>query len=126
MRGTFRRRGAMVAAVAALSVGGLLVGTAGSASATASITLNTSSWAGVYRNHSVASGKVGVPDLAPGDSVIAVCWDRGDNLGIGNVWYRVIGERYAGNGVELFIAGWTYGGFVDGNGAFHTGAVPIC
>ncbi|WP_393087093.1 hypothetical protein [Streptomyces sp. LN704] len=126
MRGTFRRRGALVAAVAALSAGGLLVGTVGSASATASIPLSTTFSVGVYRHHSVASGKVGVPDLAPGDSVIAVCWDRGDNLGIGNVWYRVIGERYSGNGVELFIAGWTYGGHVDGNVAFHTGAVPIC
>ncbi|MEU3248466.1 MULTISPECIES: hypothetical protein [unclassified Streptomyces] len=40
---------------------------------------------------------------------------------------RVVDLRgYAGNGVELFSAGWTYGEFVDGNGAFHTGAVPIC
>ncbi|MEU1532410.1 hypothetical protein [Streptomyces fagopyri] len=112
--------------VAALSAGGLLVGTAGSASATTSIRLNTAFWAGVHQNHSVASGEVGVPDLAPGDTVVAVCWDRGDNLGNGNVWYRVIGQRYAANGVELCIAGWTYGGYVDGHAAFHTGAVPIC
>lgn len=125
MRSRFRRRGAMVATVAALSVAGLIVGT-GSASATASIPLTTAFGVGVYSNHNVSSGKVGIPDLASGDVVISNCWNRGDNLGSGNVWYHVIGERYASNGVELFVSGWTYGAYVDGNNAFHAGTVPPC
>ncbi|MGW3944342.1 hypothetical protein [Streptomyces phaeochromogenes] len=122
MRGKLRRRGAMVAA---LSAGGMVLAT-GSASAAALIPLSTTSWAGVYSGHSVGSGKVGVPDLAPGDAIIADCYARGENLGRGNIWYHTLSERYSGSGLELFVTGWTYGANVDGNSAFVTGSIALC
>ena len=124
MNGKFRRRGAMLSVVASLSVGGLILGIGSVAYAAASIPVGSS--AGVYSSPNVSSGKVGVPDLAPGDSIIANCWNRGQNLGIGNVWYHTEVERYTSSGQELFVTGWTYGGFVDSNQAFHVGAIPAC
>jgi hypothetical protein len=124
MKGKFRRRGAMLSLAASLSVGGLILGIGAAEAAAAPISVNSPS--GVYSSPNVSSGKVGVPDLAPGDSIIANCWNRGQNLGIGNVWYHTEVERYTSSGQELFVTGWTYGGFVDSNQAFHTGAVPAC
>ncbi len=122
--GRLRRRGAMLSVVAALSAGGLMLGMGTAQAAAAPITVHSS--AGVYSNTNTSSGKVGVPDLAPGDSIIADCWGRGQNLGSGNVWYHTEVERYASSGQELFVTGWTYGGLVDSNQAFHAGAVPAC
>jgi hypothetical protein len=124
MKGKFRRRGAMLSLAASLSVGGLILGVGAAEAAAAPISVSSPS--GVYSSPNVSSGKVGVPDLAPGDSIIANCWNRGQNLGIGNVWYHTEVERYTSSGQELFVTGWTYGGFVDSNQAFHTGAVPAC
>jgi hypothetical protein len=124
MRSTLRRRGTMTAAVAALSVSGLVVA-AGGASATALIHV-TNGGVGVYNQARTSAGKVGVPDLGPGDYIISDCWDRGANIGGGNVWYQTISEHYASTGQDLFISGWTHGAHVDGNAAFHNGDVPEC
>jgi hypothetical protein len=127
MRSKLRRRGAMVATVAALSVGGLVVATGSASAASALIPVTSNTGVGVYNTPHTSSGKVGVPDLGLGDAIIADCWDRGDNLGGGNVWYHTLSERYsASTGQELFVPGWTYGAYVDGNAAFHAGAVPEC
>ena len=92
MKGKFRRRGAMLSLAASLSVGGLILGIGAAEAAAAPISVSSPS--GVYSSPNVSSGKVGVPDLAPGDSIIANCWNRGQNLGIGNVWYHTEVERY--------------------------------
>lgn len=127
MRRTIRRRGAMIAVTAALSAGGLMLGTAASASASALIPLTTANGAALFNGTTIASGTVGVPDLWPGDTILATCWSRGDNLGGGNVWYRTVDERYAHlNGLELTATGWTYGAYVDTNTAFHNGSIPQC
>jgi hypothetical protein len=127
MRSKLRRRGAMVATVAALSVGGLVVTTGSASAAAALIHVTSNTGLGVYNAPHTASGKVGVPDMGLGDAIVANCWDRGDNLGRGNVWYHTLSERYtASTGQELFVTGWTYGAYVDGNAAFHAGAIPEC
>lgn len=120
----FRRRGVMLAVIGALSAGGLILGIGTAAAAAAQINVNSPS--GVYNTTNTSGGKVGVPDLFPGDSIIANCWTRGQDLGHGNVWYHTEVERYASTGQELFVTGWTYGGFIDSNQAFHVGAVPAC
>jgi hypothetical protein len=122
MNRRFRRRGAMLSVAASLSAAGLMLGT-GAAQAAAIIPVGSPS--PVYSGTSVGSGQVGIPVLQPGDSIIATCWTRGQNLGSGNVWYRTVDERYA-SGLELPVSGWTYGGSVDSNQAFHQGAVPAC
>ena len=124
MNDKFRRCAAMLTAIAALSIGGLALGAGSASAAAASITVG--SWSGVYRSPNVSSGKVGVPDLGPGDSIIANCWNRGQDLNHGNVWYHTEVERYTNTGFELFVTGWTYGGFVDANRAFNLGAIPAC
>jgi hypothetical protein len=122
-----RRRSALAAAVAALSAGALALST-GSASAAAALVPVTSNFVvGVYSGPHTSSGKVGVPDLRLGDAIIANCWGRGDDINRrGNVWYHTLSERYAATGQELFVTGWTYGAYVDGNAAFHNGSVPAC
>ena len=123
MNGKFRRHAA-IASVAALGVGGLVLGIGGAASASARITVGASS--PVFNGTSVASGQTGIPVLQPGDTLIATCWTRGQNLGSGNVWYRTVEEFYTKTGQELNVNGWTYGGSVDSNEAFHQGAVQGC
>ncbi|WP_333738750.1 hypothetical protein [Streptomyces sp. IBSBF 2806] len=115
------------AVVAALSAGALALAT-GSASAAAAIPVTTGFGPSVYKTAHTRDGKVGVPDLRAGDSIFADCWDRGDNINNrGNVWYHTLSERYtATTGQELFVEGWTYGAYVDGNEAFHEGSIPEC
>lgn len=116
----------MVATVAALSVGGLVVATGSASAAVALIHVTSNTGVGVYNTpHCQRQGRV--PDMGLGDAIIANCWDRGDNIGGGNVWYHTLSERYsASTGQELFVTGWTYGAYVDGNAAFHAGAIPEC
>jgi hypothetical protein len=122
--GKFRRRAA-IAAVAALGASGMMLGNALTASASAFETVQGN--AGIYHGTNTGSGKVGIPDLAPGDVIIVECWNRGQNLGSGNVWYLVTAEIYNHlGGVQQNITGWAYGGAVDSNEAFHRGDFPIC
>lgn len=122
-RGIRRRRSAVVAV---LSAGALALAT-GSASAAPTL-INVGSPTGVYETTHTRDGKVGVPDLGFGDAIVADCWGRGDNIGNrGNVWYHTLSERYnASTRQELFVEGWTYGAYVDGNAAFHSGAFREC
>jgi len=121
-KSVLQRRSAIVAV---LSAGALALGV-GSASA-ANALIPVTSGAGVYSTPHTRGGKVGVPDLGFGDAIVADCWDRGDNIGNhGNVWYHTVSERYTAGGQELFVTGWTYGAYVDGNEAFHSGDVPEC
>jgi hypothetical protein len=133
VRGKFRRHAAMASA-AALSLGGLLLGLEGSASAAPllppgshGLTL-TGTTVGVYSSPSDDSPKVGVPDMAPGDGVAYTCWTRGQDIhNHGNVWYRVTEEAYASiPNLVLFVNGWIYGAYADGNATFHRGAVAAC
>jgi hypothetical protein len=124
MKSKFRRRAARVS-VAALSAGGLLLGLAGPASASAFEPVLGD--AGIYIGTTIASGKVGIPDLAAGDDIIVNCWGRGQNVSAGNVWYRVSAEIYNHlGGVRQNVSGWAYGAFVDSNLAFHRGDFPQC
>ncbi|MER7468324.1 hypothetical protein [Streptomyces sp. NPDC097981] len=118
------RRGAMAATVAVLTAGGLGLGAAG-ASASQWTWLSTSHGVGVYSGPGAGSGKVGAPDLFRGDAVHTLCWTRGDNLGNGNVWYKVDMEYYRSSGWMPGYQGWTYGGYVDSNAEFHNG-LPEC
>ncbi|MEH0467320.1 hypothetical protein QA943_00360 [Streptomyces sp. B21-097] len=113
--------------VAALSAGALVLATGG-ASAAAAIPVTTDFGPSVYKKPHTRDGKVGVLDLRAGDSIVADCWGRGDNINNrGNVWYHTLSERYtATRGQELFVEGWTYGAYVDGNEAFHEGTIPEC
>ncbi|HEY8978278.1 MAG TPA: hypothetical protein VIU15_01700 [Streptomyces sp.] len=124
MRRTFRRRGALAAAVAALSAGGLVLATAESASASSLITVQIG--AAVFNSTNLASGTVGVPDLWSGDLLLTDCWSTGQNLGRGNIWYHTIDERYNHlGGLELFVTGWTYAPYVD-NSAAAAGSISHC
>jgi hypothetical protein len=124
MNGKFRRRAAMVS-VAALSAGGLMLGFAATASASAFEPVLGN--AGIFIGTDPASGKVGIPDLAPGDVIVVDCWTRGRNIGNGNVWYKVTAEIYNHlGGVRQNVTGWAYGGSVDSNEAFHRGDFPAC
>ncbi|MCQ9182020.1 hypothetical protein KMT30_23845 [Streptomyces sp. IBSBF 2953] len=113
--------------MAALSAGALVLATGG-ASAAAAIPVTTDFGPSVYKKPHTRDGKVGVLDLRAGDSIVADCWGRGDNINNrGNVWYHTLSERYtATTGQELFVEGWTYGAYVDGNEAFHEGTIPEC
>jgi hypothetical protein len=123
-RGKFRRR-AGLASAAALTAGAVILGFAGPAAASAFEPVLGN--AGIYRGTNVPSGKVGIPDLAPGDAIIVDCWTRGQNLGTGNVWYRVTAEIYNHlGGVTQNVSGWSHGGSVDSNEAFHRGDFPEC
>ncbi|MFG2961176.1 hypothetical protein ACGF5O_46570 [Streptomyces sp. NPDC048291] len=123
MRGKFRRRGASIAAVAALSAGGLVLA-AGSASASSWLTVQTG--AAVFKSTNLAAGTVGVPDLWGGDLLLTDCWSTGQDLGRGNIWYHTIDERYNHlNGLELTVTGWTYAPYVD-NSAAANGSIPHC
>jgi hypothetical protein len=119
MRGKLRRRGAMVAAVAALSAAGMVLTTAtASASTTASALLRVEVGAAVFNGRSLASGEVGVPALWSGDVLLATCWSTGEDLGGGNRWYLTVYERYNRlNGLELTVTGWTYAPYVDNSAA---------
>ncbi|MFJ4926003.1 hypothetical protein [Streptomyces sp. NPDC088736] len=124
MRGNIRRRGASVAAVAALSAGGLVMATAASASASSLITVRVG--AAVFNSTDLASGTVGVPDLWSGDLLLTDCWSTGQDLGRGNIWYHTIDERYVHlNGLELTVTGWTYAPYVDGSAAAN-GSIRHC
>ncbi|MEU1513321.1 hypothetical protein ABZ490_14380 [Streptomyces sp. NPDC005811] len=125
MRGTFRRGGAAIAAVAALSAGGLVLATAGSASASSWLTVQTG--AAVFKEPNLAAGTVGVPDLWSGDLLLADCWSTGQNLNNrGNIWYHTIDERYLHlGGLETTVTGWTYAPYVDGSAAAN-GSIPHC
>lgn len=124
MNGKFRRRAA-VASVAALSAGGLALGFAATASASAFETVQGN--VGVYNNTNLASGKIGIPDLAPGDVVLVQCWARGQNVRAGNVWYKVTAEVYNHlGGASATQTGYIYGADTDGNDAFHRGDFPAC
>ncbi|MEU6273784.1 hypothetical protein ABZ871_15455 [Streptomyces populi] len=124
MRSILRRRGA---AVAVLSAGVLALATTSASAADALIPLTSDSPVSVNRTTHTRNGTVGIPDLRVGDAIVADCWDRGDNINNrGNVWYHVRSERYTASGLELFVAGWTYGAYVDGNDAFHNGVIPEC
>jgi hypothetical protein len=124
MNGKFKRRAATVS-VSALSGVGLLLGFAGTASASAFESVQGN--AGIYLDTNLAPGKVGVPDLAPGDSIVVNCWGRGQNVSAGNVWYKVSAEIYNHlGGVRQNVTGWAYGAFVDSNEAFHRGDFPAC
>jgi hypothetical protein len=125
MNGKFRQRAA-VASVAALSAGGLMLGFGVTAHASAFETVQGSN-VGIYSNTSIASGKVGIPDLQPGDVIIVDCWTRGQSLRSGNVWYKVSSEIYNHlGGSTSTIPGWAHGGDVDSNEAFHRGDIPAC
>lgn len=124
MKSVVRRRGAVVAA---LSAGVLALATGSASAANALIHVTSGAGAGVYNTTHTRFGKVGIPDLGFGDAIVADCWDRGDNLSNhGNVWYHTVSERYTAGGQELFVTGWTYGAYVDGNEAFHRGDIPEC
>ncbi|MFJ3899907.1 hypothetical protein [Streptomyces sp. NPDC090083] len=124
MRDKFRRRGASIAAVAALSAGGLVLAAAGSASATSWLTVQTG--AAVFKSTNLAAGTVGVPDLWGGDTLLTDCWSTGQDLGRGNIWYHTLDERYNHlNGLELTVTGWTYAPYVD-NSAAANGSIPHC
>ncbi|MET9125954.1 hypothetical protein [Streptomyces sp. NPDC004528] len=124
MRGNIRRRGASVAAVAALGAGGLVMATAASASASSLITVQVG--AAVFNSTNLASGTVGVPDLWSGDLLLTDCWTTGQDLGRGNIWYHTVDERYVHlNGLELTVTGWTYAPYVDGSAAAN-GSVRHC
>ncbi|MFE5140603.1 hypothetical protein ACFRDV_23455 [Streptomyces fagopyri] len=124
MRDTFRRAGASMAAVAALSAGGLVLAAAGIASASSLLTVQTG--AAVFKNTNLAAGTVGVPDLWGGDQLLTDCWSTGQNLGRGNIWYHTIDERYTHlGGIELTVTGWTYAPYVD-NSAAANGSIPHC
>ncbi|MER6563582.1 hypothetical protein ABT300_38865 [Streptomyces sp. NPDC001027] len=124
MRSAIWGRGVVVAALSACA---LALGTT-SAFAAAAIPVTTDFGPSVYKKTQTRSGKVGVQDLRAGDSIFADCWDRGDNIdNRGNVWYHTLSERYtATTGQELFVEGWTYGAYIDGNQAFHEGTIPEC
>lgn len=125
MKGKFRRRAA-VSSVVALGAGGLMLGLGATAHASAFETVQGSN-VGIYINPDMSSGKVGVPDLQPGDIVVVECWHRGQNLRTGNVWYKVSSEIYNHlNGSTSTIPGWAHGGTVDDNIAFHRGDIPAC
>jgi hypothetical protein len=125
MKGKIRRRAA-VSSVAALSAGGLMLGFGATAHASAFETVLGSN-VGIYIDHNVSSGKVGIPDLQPGDVIIADCWTRGQSLTTGNVWYKVSSEIYNHlGGSTSTILGWAHGGDVDSNNAFHRGDIPAC
>jgi hypothetical protein len=124
MNGKFRRRAAMTS-VAALSAGGLMLGFAATASASAFETVQGN--AGVYNDTNLSSGKIGIPDLAPGDVILVQCWGRGQNFRSGNVWYKVTAEIYNHlSGATANVTGWVYGSDADGNDAFHRGDFPAC
>ncbi len=125
MRSILRRRGAVVAA---LSAGALALASGSASAASALIPVSATSSLSVYSTTHTRDGKVGIPNLSFGDAIVADCWDRGDNISNhGNVWYHTISERYiTSTGRELFVTGWTYGAYVDGNDAFHSGDIPEC
>jgi hypothetical protein len=121
---------AVGATLAAATVGSIAFG-AGPASANMVTWLSTSHSVGIYNYSSVGSGKT-YPgnewDLTPpspsysGDGVDAVCWIRGDDLqNLGNVWYYIDSGYYAWAGGWVSQNGYVYGGYVDGNAAYHNG-----
>jgi len=109
----------MAAVVAALSAGGMVLGTtSASAAASSSALLTVEVGAAVFNGRSLASGEVGVPDLWSGDKLLATCWSTGEDLGGGNRWYLTVYERYNRlNGLELTVTGWTYAPYVDNSAA---------
>lgn len=126
-KGRLRGRGVLVAVGAALSAGALALSTGSASAAAALIPVTSNTGVGVYNGPRPSSGKVGVPDLRLGDAIIANCWGRGADINRrGNVWYHTVSERYSATGQELFVTGWTYGAYVDGNAAFHEGSIPAC
>ncbi|MDX3797764.1 hypothetical protein [Streptomyces sp. AK04-3B] len=123
-RSTLRRRDAVVAL---LSAGILALATGSASAADALIYITENSVVGVYNTTHTRNGKVGVPDLVVRDAIVADCWGRGDNIdNHGNVWYHTRSERYTARNQEQFVVGWTYGGYVDSNEAFHSGAIEEC
>ena len=102
-----------------------MLGFAATASASSFETVQGS--VGVYHNTSLGSGKIGIPDLAPGDQIIVNCWGRGQDVKNGNVWYHVTAEVYTHlSGATANVSGWVYGGITDDNEAFHRGDFPAC
>jgi hypothetical protein len=122
--GKFRRRAAM-ASVGALCAGGLMLGFAATASASAFVVVQGN--VSVYQSTNFSSGKALPLDLGPGDEVFTNCWGRGQDIGIGNVWYHVTEEVYNHLGaLTATFPGWVYGGTTDDNEAFHSGNLPLC
>jgi hypothetical protein len=124
VHGKFWRRAAM-ASVGALCAGGLMLGFASTASASAFVTVQGN--VSVYNSTNFASGTVLPLVLGPGDEVFTGCWGRGTDIGKGNVWYHVTEEIYNHLGaLTATFHGWVYGGTTDDNVAFHSGALPLC
>lgn len=117
-------RSAMVAAVAAMAVGGVAAMTT-SAFASASIILDTSHGVGLYSGPSSAYGKAGA-DLSPGDGILATCWTTGQDIdNLGDVWYKTSEVLYLG-GPWVGLTAYTYAPYVDNNATFHEGVLPHC
>ncbi|MGH1554549.1 hypothetical protein ACRAWF_29310 [Streptomyces sp. L7] len=115
MRGNVRRRGSSCGSCCA-ECRGLVLAAAGSASAISWLTVQTG--AAVFKDTSLAAGTVGVPDLWGGDQLLTDCWNTGQDLGRGNIWYHTIDERYTHlGGIELTVTGWTYAPYVDNSAA---------
>ncbi|MFG2692521.1 hypothetical protein [Kitasatospora sp. NPDC048407] len=129
------RRGAGVAAAAALTAGAIGLST-GSANAVGWYYLTdhpSGHGVGVYWQPNSSSGKA-AGDLystsGSGDAVDMVCWTTGENINNqGNVWYRVIRVYSAAygywpqNGTSV---AYVYGAYADGNWNFHVPTVPRC
>ncbi|MFJ4835955.1 hypothetical protein ACIP79_39560 [Streptomyces sp. NPDC088747] len=96
-------------------------------SASAAALLRVEVGAAIFNGRSLASGTVGIPDLWAGDTLLATCWNTGENLGHGNKWYLTVLEQYNRlDGLQLTVTGWTYAPFVDNSSAGTNGTLPHC
>ncbi|WP_460724449.1 hypothetical protein [Nocardia heshunensis] len=121
------QRVSVLAAATLLTCSAMILST-GSAAAASWTYLDTGYGVGLYNQYNTSGGKVGAPDLFPGnhDGIYATCWIVGQSINVGNIWYRTIAEWYGSIGTEIDWVGWTYGGYVDGNGLFRSGTLPRC
>jgi hypothetical protein len=110
-------------AVAATATLGVAAGPAGATTGPVAVWLVGPHNVGIYNDSHVADGKAGPPDLlySDRDGALAECYVTGDNLGNGDVWYKIDEGWYAAYGWVLGVDGFVYGGYIDGNTAFHNG-----
>ncbi|MFD9128618.1 hypothetical protein [Kitasatospora sp. NPDC059571] len=114
MRLTLGRRAGALAAIVALSAGGLLTA-AGSASADDSVQLTTSNWVGIYKDANT-SAKTGAADASPSSWIYAHCWKVGQSIGNwGNTWYQITYVWYNGASGWTYTPGYAFAGYVDNN-----------
>lgn len=118
MRSTAGRRAAVLATIAALTVG-VLATTAGSASADDYVPINVGHWVGLYDAPNTQSKDPdGWADVPPGGAIIAQCWTVGESVGnYGNTWYRT-NRIYWNDGhgwTNISPSVYVFAGYADGN-----------